>query len=232
MSVHFFISRAGEDSECAQWIAGLLKEAGHTFTLQDFDFKTGSFVEHMQRAWESAGGLIAVLSPHYPGKDSTMRELRSAVAGKLPVILVRVAQCEPPHPIKDCIYRKRPFSRRLAHTQRPLPSQNSSFRRLRCALANKKTCPLSGSHNRRSRAIPYRPSKLFAARRAALRRARFLSRRWAPEPDRILPPPTMHCCHWALPLPPRSVPVESAQPHSPLPAEFLPAQPARFVLCN
>jgi hypothetical protein len=35
-----------------------------------------------------------------------------------------------------------------------------------------------------------------------------------------------------LPLPPRSVPVESAQPHSPLRAEFMPAQPARFVFCN
>jgi hypothetical protein len=35
--------------------------------------------------------------------------------------------------------RKRPFSRRLAHTHRPLPSQNGNFRRLRCALANRKT---------------------------------------------------------------------------------------------
>lgn len=35
------------------------------------------------------------------------------------------------------------FSSRLAHAHNPLPSQNSIFRRLRCALANRKTCPRS-----------------------------------------------------------------------------------------
>ena len=100
---HFFISRAGEDSECAAWIAGILKAGGHTTTLQDDDFKTGSFVEHIERAMDSADRLIAVLSPSYLEKEFTLRELRSAVAGKLPIILVRVAPCEVPHPIKDQI---------------------------------------------------------------------------------------------------------------------------------
>src|SRR3954467_11145972 len=56
-------------------------------------------------------------------------------------------------------HRKRPFSSRFAHTHSPLPSQNSSFSRLRGALENTKTCPLRGSPNNRSRTRPYSPSK-------------------------------------------------------------------------
>src|SRR5580658_7601995 len=37
----------------------------------------------------------------------------------------------------------------------------------------------------------------FAVRRAALRRARCLSRPWAPAPGRILPPPALHGCQRA-----------------------------------
>src|SRR5450759_4894651 len=54
-------------------------------------------------------------------------------------------------PLAASGHRKRPFSKRFAHTHSPLPSQNSSFTRLRCAFENRKTCPLIGSHNNRSR---------------------------------------------------------------------------------
>ncbi len=49
---------------------------------------------------------------------------------------------------------KRPYSSRLARTHNPLPSQNSSFSRLRRAFENTNTCPLSGSDARRSRTRP------------------------------------------------------------------------------
>src|SRR5712692_8616471 len=41
--------------------------------------------------------------------------------------------------------RKRPFSKRLAHTHIPLPSHTSAFKRVRVRLENRNTCPLSGS---------------------------------------------------------------------------------------
>src|ERR1051326_4371176 len=40
---------------------------------------------------------------------------------------------------------KRPFSKRLAQTQSPLPSQNNTFTRLRSWLVNTNQCPESGS---------------------------------------------------------------------------------------
>jgi len=40
-------------------------------------------------------------------------------------------------PLADSGQRNRPFSRRLAQTHSPLPSQNRSFRRFLCALANR-----------------------------------------------------------------------------------------------
>ena len=101
---HFFISRAGEDSDVAKWIDGVLEAAGHATTLQDWDFQTGSFIEHMRLAMEKADRIIAVLSPRYLEKEFTLRELYSAAAGKLPIIPVRVAACELPHPFKDLIY--------------------------------------------------------------------------------------------------------------------------------
>jgi len=101
--MNFFISRAGEDRDCAKWISSVLEAEGHSTTLQDDNFKSGSVVEHMQRAMEGADRMIVVLSPHYLAKDFTLRELRSAIAGKLAIIPVRVAACELPHPIKDLI---------------------------------------------------------------------------------------------------------------------------------
>ncbi len=50
------------------------------------------------------------------------------------------------------------FSNLLAQTQSPLPSQTSTFSRLRWALQNKNRCPLRGSHDNRSRTRPYSPS--------------------------------------------------------------------------
>jgi tetratricopeptide (TPR) repeat protein len=102
--MNFFISRAGEDSAVARWIAGVLEGAGHTTTIQDFDFQTGSVVEHIRRGMDAADQFLFVLSPRYLAKPYTLRELDSAIASLVPMIPVRVQECELPHPIKDMIW--------------------------------------------------------------------------------------------------------------------------------
>ena len=66
----------------------------------------------------------------------------------------------PPLPCASpaCGQRKRPFSKRFAHTHSPLPSKTKSFRRLCRPLQKRKTWPLKGSHCKRSRTNPNRPS--------------------------------------------------------------------------
>ena len=107
---HFFISRAGEDREWAKWIANVLEAAGHTTTLQDFDFKPGQrFLHEMNLAEARADHFIAVLSPDYLAKPHTLGELYSGIAEqpvgeKRLLIPVRVAPCEIPRLIKDLIF--------------------------------------------------------------------------------------------------------------------------------
>lgn len=107
---HFFISRAGEDREWAKWISNVLEAAGHTTTLQDFDFKPGQrFLHEMKIAEDRADHFIAVLSPDYLAKPNTLGELYSGIAEqpageKRLLIPVRVAPCELPRLIKDLIF--------------------------------------------------------------------------------------------------------------------------------
>lgn len=105
-SPSFFISRAGEDREVAKWIAGVLEAEGHQTTLQDYDFTSGVFPEHIGRALGSAERFIAVLSPHYLEKQFTLAELHAAYArDPLHLIIpVHVATCKNPDLIKHLIY--------------------------------------------------------------------------------------------------------------------------------
>src|ERR1035441_5682274 len=110
VKLHFFISRAGEDREWAKWIANVLEAAGHTTTLQEFDFKPGHSIPHeMTLALERADHVIAVLSPQYLAKDFTLTELYAAFFGdplgkKRLLIPVRVAQCDVSRLINQFIY--------------------------------------------------------------------------------------------------------------------------------
>jgi len=107
---HFFISRAGEDSEWAKWIAKVLEGEGYTTTVQDYDFRPGhSFLHQMKLAEDRANHIIAVISPHYLAKPFTLNELYSAIADdptaeKRLLIPIRVADCEIPRLIKDISY--------------------------------------------------------------------------------------------------------------------------------
>jgi tetratricopeptide (TPR) repeat protein len=104
--MNFFISRAGEDSGSAKWIAAVLQAAGHTTTLQDYDFQSGSFPEHIDRALHEADKFIAVMSPYYLQKPFTQAELQAAYArDPLHLIIpVHVAPCQNPDLIRYLIY--------------------------------------------------------------------------------------------------------------------------------
>jgi hypothetical protein len=107
---HFFISRAGEDSNWAKWISNTLEAAGHTTTLQDFDFKPGQSIPHqIKLALDRADRVIAVLSAPYLSKDFTLTELYSVLSanpiGKQRLLIpVRVAPCALPRLINQFIF--------------------------------------------------------------------------------------------------------------------------------
>jgi tetratricopeptide (TPR) repeat protein len=108
--MHVFISRAGKDHECAEWIARVLREAGHTTTLQDEDFRPGhSFLHQMKLALDRADHVICLLSPAYLEREFTLKELYAAIADdglgeKRLFIPVLVTPCEIPRLIKDIVY--------------------------------------------------------------------------------------------------------------------------------
>ena len=101
-SPHFFISRSGEDSAWAEWIAWQLEKAGFRCHLQDWDFRDGqNFVLNMQRGAE-AERTIAVLSDSYLRSVSGYPEAEWAAAfcrdprGVKGILLpVRVRECVP-----------------------------------------------------------------------------------------------------------------------------------------
>ena len=96
----FFISYNQADRKWAEWIAWQLKEAGHTVTVQAWDFRPGSnFVVEMHRAASEAERTIAVLSPDYLKSKYTQQEMAAALArdplGEEGALLpVRVRKCD------------------------------------------------------------------------------------------------------------------------------------------
>ena len=108
--MHFFISRAGQDSDWAKWIASTLEEEGHTTTVQDFDFRPGhSFLHQMKEAIDKADHFIAVLSDDYFEMPFTLKELYSGIASdpigrNRTVIPVRVRPCQIPGLFTDLVY--------------------------------------------------------------------------------------------------------------------------------
>lgn len=109
-SLHFFISRASEDTKWAQWIASTLEAAGYATTIQDWDFRPGqNFILKMKEALEAADHVIAVLSNHYLAKMFTQAEMYSSIADdaigeRRFLIPVRIEECELPRLMKGLIY--------------------------------------------------------------------------------------------------------------------------------
>ena len=96
MNINFFVSYTRSDLRWAEWIAGVLEEAGYSTVLQAWDFRPGeNFVERMDRAMRDSERTIAVLSRDYYRSAYAVPEWTHAVSqdptGRLGVLLpVRV----------------------------------------------------------------------------------------------------------------------------------------------
>ena len=91
-----FISRTGQDSDFATWIAETLEHVGYDCVLQDKDFHIGeSFPGNMREAFENCDTMIAVMSPDYWQSSFCLDEWDTAYAldrgrqGKLIPVMTR-----------------------------------------------------------------------------------------------------------------------------------------------
>lgn len=106
----FFISYANDNRVWADWIAAELERAGFSTVYQAADIRPGhDFVHEMQKASESAGRTIAVLSPAYLASAFTKAEWHAAFAQdptgeKGLLIPVRVQPCAPPGLLAARVY--------------------------------------------------------------------------------------------------------------------------------
>src|ERR1039457_642030 len=109
-NMYFFVSRAGEDREWGEWVAQVLRDAGHDYFLQDHHIRPGHSFPHQEReAMERADHIIALLSPDYFAKEHTMAEFESAWAPdpqgrKRPLIPVLVRDCQIPKLYSHLVY--------------------------------------------------------------------------------------------------------------------------------
>ncbi len=96
-----FISRAGADAVTAATIGSILEASGHEVILQQWDFANRNFMERMHSALAGGARVVALLSPEYLSSDHCQAEWQNAIADdplntKSRLILLRVAECEPP----------------------------------------------------------------------------------------------------------------------------------------
>ena len=94
------ISRAGVDADFASVIGAILKAAGYTVILQQWDFANRNFMERMHAVLAEGTRVVALLSPEYLRSDHCQAEWQNAIADdplntKSRLILLRVAECEP-----------------------------------------------------------------------------------------------------------------------------------------
>ena len=98
--IDFFISRAGADAVVAQRIDAILREAGYTTILQDWDFGHADFVAKMDDAIRRCRRTVTLLSHAYLGSEYCGVEWRAAFSrdprnfGQA-VALLRVTECQP-----------------------------------------------------------------------------------------------------------------------------------------
>lgn len=104
-----FISRAGADADFAAVIGAMLEAEGYSVILQQWDFANRNFMERMHAALAQGARVIALLSPEYLSSDHCQAEWQNAIASdplntKSRLILLRVAECEPPGLLSGLAY--------------------------------------------------------------------------------------------------------------------------------
>src|SRR5579871_694626 len=104
-----FISRAGADADFAAVLGEILEADGYPIILQQWDFANRNFMERMHAALTQGARVIALLSPEYLSSDHCRAEWQNAIASdplntKSRLILMRVAECEPPGLLSGLAY--------------------------------------------------------------------------------------------------------------------------------
>jgi hypothetical protein len=105
-----FISYNHADCDWAEWIAGVIEEAGQQSIIQAWHFRPGeNFVLRMQEAMADSDLTIAVLSEHYLKAEFSQPEWAAAFArdptGKnRKLVPVRVVKCHLPPMLSEIIY--------------------------------------------------------------------------------------------------------------------------------
>jgi predicted ATPase/class 3 adenylate cyclase len=103
-----FVSRAGEDEECALEIVRCLEEAGYHVISQP-DFANHNFVDRMDDALRSSARVVALLSPAYLESDYCGAEWKNAIAGdplnkRGRLVVLRVTECLPDGLLAGIVY--------------------------------------------------------------------------------------------------------------------------------
>jgi hypothetical protein len=113
--VDFFVSYAGVDRPWAEWVAWQLKEAGHTFELDVWDWAAGqNFITNISDALDRCDRVVALWSVEYfnPHRYTTqewagaMVKAPGADAGRLvPLRIEKVPDEQVPGILKPLLYR-------------------------------------------------------------------------------------------------------------------------------
>jgi tetratricopeptide (TPR) repeat protein len=108
-TLDYFISRAGDDADWAQWIAWQIEAAGYSVIVQDWDFGAGTnFVSNMRKALDSARTTIGIYSPAYFASKYTEDEWTAALVlrndAATPFLPVRVTQVVVPRLLRPIVY--------------------------------------------------------------------------------------------------------------------------------
>ena len=109
-SKNLFVSYNRHDRAFAEWIAWILEDAGHSVTIEAWDFRAGgNFVQYMDRAVTEADITIAVLSETYLNAAYTQPEWGAAFAqdptgDKRKLIPVRVKECNVSGLLSQIVY--------------------------------------------------------------------------------------------------------------------------------
>lgn len=99
-SVDFIISRAGENATFAAQIAVILKRAGYTVLLQQWDMVNRSFMDCIHEALAGGARMVALLSRSYLETDYCAAEWQAVLAQdplnrRSKLIVLRIEECRP-----------------------------------------------------------------------------------------------------------------------------------------
>ncbi len=108
--LNYFISRSGANAEWGLWVAEILTELGHEYTLQDHHFPLGAGVVHeINAGLERSDHVIALYSEPYSKSDYCMAEFEAAYnldprGKKRRLLIVRLDDCAIPQIASPLVY--------------------------------------------------------------------------------------------------------------------------------